>query len=123
MAADLGSRSIDLEFNCSENQYKSKYTTNQLKNFIENQKKFQQAAIKASSAHQLFLSASQRKVYQLVGNFISKPITEHKEKSLKILIVSIAGGGKTALLNCISDLLTKQNICHQKIAFTGTASS
>jgi hypothetical protein len=36
---------------------------------------------------------------------------------------TLAGGRKTALLNCISDLLNKHNIIHKKLAFTGRASS
>jgi ATP-dependent DNA helicase PIF1 len=123
MASDLGSREIDLNFNWRQNQFNSAYSVNQLKHFLENQKKIQIDQLNKPSAHQLFLSVSQRAVFQHVEKFIKKPILERKQKSLKILIVSIAGGGKTALLNCIADLLEKHNIGHQKIAFTGTASS
>jgi hypothetical protein len=41
MASDLGSCSIDLNFNWRENQYQSPNTLNQLKSFVQNEKKIQ----------------------------------------------------------------------------------
>jgi hypothetical protein len=119
----LGSRELDLDFNWRENDYSLGIHARKAKVFIKNQKSHLPTVSNLKNVQQLFLSASQRRAYNIVERFISKPYAERKESNLLLSIVSVAGGGKTVLLNSISNLLEKNNIRHQKIASTGSASA
>jgi hypothetical protein len=119
----LGSRSIDLEFNWREHDYSVGEDVKKVKSFVDNQKRHLPTVSNLTNVQQLFLSASQRRAHNIVERFISRPYEERKTTNLLLSIVSVAGGGKTVLLNCISNLLDKNHIRHQNIAATGSASA
>jgi chromosomal replication initiation ATPase DnaA len=119
----LGSRSIDFEFNWREHDYSVGEDVKKVKSFVDNQERHLPTVSNLNNVQQLFLSASQRRAHNIVERFISRPYEERKASNLLLSIVSVAGGGKTVLLNCISNLLDKNHIRHQNIAATGSASA
>jgi hypothetical protein len=116
----LGSRELDLDLNWRENNYSLGIHARKAKVFTKNQKSHLPTVSNLKNVQQLFLLC---RAYNIVERFISKPFAESKESNLLLSIVSVADGGKTVLLNSFSNLLEKNNIRHQKIASTGSASA